>query len=155
MVGTTQPCVIFPCMVEDIAHLITRAMLRDQSGFVRALGEAVQAAGRAEQGARQFVGEPELRRQIEESVARREVRLKARPQIWFPEELPVSGKREELRTVIEHNQVVVVCGETGSGKTTQLPKICSEIWAGVAGMIGHTQPGGRIAARSVAGKNCG
>jgi ATP-dependent helicase HrpA len=98
-----------------------------------------------------MVGEAELRRQVEESVRRREARFAARPPIWYPEELPVSGKRDELRAAIERHQVVVVCGETGSGKTTQLPKICLEMGRGVAGMIGHTQPR-RIAARSVAAR---
>jgi ATP-dependent helicase HrpA len=98
-----------------------------------------------------MVGEAELRRQVEESVRRREERNKARPAIWFPEELPVSAKRGELAEAIREHQVVVVCGETGSGKTTQLPKICLDMGRGVAGMIGHTQPR-RIAARSVAAR---
>lgn len=67
----------------------------------------------------------------------------------YPEELPVTGRRDELVAAIAAHQVVVVAGETGSGKSTQLPKICLEAGRGVAGMIGHTQPR-RIAARSVA-----
>ncbi|HEX3637124.1 MAG TPA: ATP-dependent RNA helicase HrpA [Paraburkholderia sp.] len=71
------------------------------------------------------------------------------PPITFPEALPVSGRREEIAKAIAQNQVVIVCGETGSGKTTQLPKICLELGrglgAGGAGLIGHTQPR-RIAA---------
>ena len=66
-------------------------------------------------------------------------------------ELPVSGKKEQIAAAIRQHQVVIVCGETGSGKTTQLPKICLELGRGVAGMIGHTQPR-RIAARSVASR---
>ena len=69
--------------------------------------------------------------------------------IQFPEELPVSSRREEIATAVRRNQVVIVAGETGSGKTTQLPKILLAMGRGVAGMIGHTQPR-RIAARSVA-----
>ncbi|MDO4243081.1 MAG: ATP-dependent RNA helicase HrpA [Actinomyces sp.] len=71
------------------------------------------------------------------------------PAIVYPEELPVSARRAEIATAISDHQVVIVAGETGSGKTTQLPKICLELGRGVAGMIGHTQPR-RIAARSVA-----
>ena len=71
------------------------------------------------------------------------------PKIRFPEALPVSARREEIAAAIREHQVVVVAGETGSGKTTQLPKICLELGRGVEGMIGHTQPR-RIAARSVA-----
>jgi ATP-dependent helicase HrpA len=141
-------------MGEDLGLLISRAMLRDQSGFLRRW-EAVRRhaghAGRGGIGGGRFVGEEELRRQVEESVRRREVRLRERPAIWYPEELPVSAKRDELRTAIANNQVVVVCGETGSGKTTQLPKICLELGRGAGGMIGHTQPR-RIAARSVAAR---
>ncbi|VTX86341.1 Uncharacterised protein [Actinomyces naeslundii] len=76
-------------------------------------------------------------------------RAAAVPAIVYPEELPVSARREEIATAISEHQVVIVAGETGSGKTTQLPKICLELGRGVTGMIGHTQPR-RIAARSVA-----
>ena len=76
-------------------------------------------------------------------------RAAAVPAIVYPEELPVSARREEISAAIAEHQVVIVAGETGSGKTTQLPKICLELGRGVTGMIGHTQPR-RIAARSVA-----
>ena len=76
-------------------------------------------------------------------------RAAAVPAIVYPEELPVSARREEIAAAISEHQVVIVAGETGSGKTTQLPKICLELGRGVTGMIGHTQPR-RIAARSVA-----
>lgn len=75
-------------------------------------------------------------------------RKRAVPTLRYPD-LPVSERREELIEAIKHNQVVIIAGETGSGKTTQLPKICLEAGQGVAGVIGHTQPR-RLAARSVA-----
>ena len=75
-------------------------------------------------------------------------RAAAIPIIEFPD-LPVSERREEIARAIRDHQVVIVSGETGSGKTTQLPKICMQLGRGVAGMIGHTQPR-RLAARSVA-----
>ena len=78
-------------------------------------------------------------------------RLANLPRPAYPEELPVVAKRAEIARMIEENQVVIVCGETGSGKTTQLPKICLELKRGVAGMVGHTQPR-RIAARTVAAR---
>ena len=78
-------------------------------------------------------------------------RLAGRPAIAYPEELPVTARREEIARAIEENQVVIVCGETGSGKTTQLPKICLELGRGSAGLIGHTQPR-RIAARATAAR---
>lgn len=71
------------------------------------------------------------------------------PPITYPEQLPVSARREEIAAAIRDHQVVVVAGETGSGKTTQLPKIALELGRGRAGQVGHTQPR-RIAARSVA-----
>ena len=75
-------------------------------------------------------------------------RAAAIPVISFPD-LPVSERRDEIASAIRDHQVVIVSGETGSGKTTQLPKICMQLGRGVAGMIGHTQPR-RLAARSVA-----
>lgn len=75
-------------------------------------------------------------------------RATAIPLISFPD-LPVSARRDEIAQAISQHQVVIISGETGSGKTTQIPKICLQLGRGVAGMIGHTQPR-RIAARSVA-----
>ena len=76
-------------------------------------------------------------------------RLPAVPVITYPPELPVSQRKDEIAAAIRDHQVVIVAGETGSGKTTQLPKICLELGRGTAGQIGHTQPR-RIAARTVA-----
>jgi ATP-dependent helicase HrpA len=76
-------------------------------------------------------------------------RAAAVPRITYPEALPVAQKKDEIRQAIEDHQVVIVAGETGSGKTTQLPKICLELGRGVRGLIGHTQPR-RLAARTVA-----
>lgn len=86
------------------------------------------------------------RRLTPEQVAARAASV---PRIGYPEELPVSQRRDDIAAAIRDHQVVIVAGETGSGKTTQLPKICLELGRGVDGLIGHTQPR-RIAARSVA-----
>ncbi|HET7060788.1 MAG TPA: ATP-dependent RNA helicase HrpA [Nitrosospira sp.] len=80
-----------------------------------------------------------------------EERLANLPHPVYSDDLPVVARREEIARAIGENQVVIVCGETGSGKTTQLPKICLELKRGAAGMIGHTQPR-RIAARTVAAR---
>ena len=85
------------------------------------------------------------------AAERMAARLAGRPVISFPEELPVTARRVEIARAIQKNQVVIVCGETGSGKTTQLPKICLEIGRGCMGLIGHTQPR-RIAARATAAR---
>src|SRR3954471_19032783 len=92
-----------------------------------------------------------LASKIAASVAARAARAASVPALVYPEELPISGARDEIRQAIEKHPVVIVCGETGSGKTTQLPKICLEAGRGVAGIIGHTQPR-RIAARAVAAR---
>ncbi|RTL55890.1 MAG: ATP-dependent RNA helicase HrpA [Rhodocyclaceae bacterium] len=81
--------------------------------------------------------------------ARTAARLAARPKIEYDDALPVNARREEIARAISDHQVVVICGETGSGKTTQLPKICLELGRGCQGLIGHTQPR-RIAARATA-----
>ncbi|MBP8216411.1 MAG: ATP-dependent RNA helicase HrpA [Thauera sp.] len=78
-------------------------------------------------------------------------RLAALPVPEFPPELPVSARREEIAAALAAHQVIVVCGETGSGKTTQLPKICMALGRGAAGLIGHTQPR-RLAARATASR---
>ena len=89
-----------------------------------------------------------LASRIERSVAGKNKRLASIPVLTFPD-VPVTGKKDDIAKLIQDNQVVIVCGETGSGKTTQLPKICLAIGRGAAGFIGHTQPR-RIAARTVA-----
>jgi len=80
-----------------------------------------------------------------------EARRAHQPHLEFPEALPISGLAAEIAAVVREHPVVVVCGETGSGKTTQLPKICLQLGRGIDGMIGHTQPR-RLAARSVAAR---
>src|SRR5687767_13294460 len=108
--------------------------------------ERAQEAGRPFEDALRAVTS-----EIERSRARREQRQANLPRPTFPDELPVVQKRGEIAEAIRKHQVVVVCGETGSGKTTQLPKICLELGRGVAGMIGHTQPR-RLAARTLAAR---
>ncbi|MGC4913327.1 ATP-dependent RNA helicase HrpA [Streptomyces albogriseolus] len=112
--------------------------------------------GRRLEGARK-IRKPEARAavlgEIEAEVAAAAERMAARrarvPQVRYPEQLPVSQKKDAIAEAIRDHQVVIVAGETGSGKTTQIPKICMELGRGVRGMIGHTQPR-RIAARTVA-----
>jgi len=91
----------------------------------------------------------QLEQAVQSSLDQVELRKAATPAIEFPNNLPISQKRDEISKAIANNQVVVIAGETGSGKTTQIPKICLDLGRGVSGMIGHTQPR-RLAARSVA-----
>ncbi|MFC2973585.1 ATP-dependent RNA helicase HrpA [Azotobacter bryophylli] len=85
------------------------------------------------------------------SAARVEMRRASVPAMRYDDQLPIAAKRDEIKAALEKHQVLVIAGETGSGKTTQLPKICLEIGRGVHGLIGHTQPR-RLAARSVAAR---
>ncbi len=94
---------------------------------------------------------PGLINKIEQSLARAEQRRNNRPSIIYNESLPVCEQRGIISKAILENQVLVIAGETGSGKTTQLPKICLELGRGISGLIGHTQPR-RIAARTVANR---
>lgn len=97
-------------------------------------------------------GKPEQVRKLAERMGEAQALVAARraavPDVRYPD-LPVSGRRDEIAAAIRDHQVVVVAGETGSGKTTQLPKICLELGRGIRGTIGHTQPR-RLAARTVA-----
>jgi ATP-dependent helicase HrpA len=86
---------------------------------------------------------------IATAALRAELRAASLPVVSYPEELPISARRDDIAAAIRDHQVVVVAGATGSGKTTQLPKICLELGRGVRGLIGHTQPR-RLAARTVA-----
>ncbi|GAA3218174.1 ATP-dependent RNA helicase HrpA [Actinocorallia longicatena] len=90
----------------------------------------------------------DILRQADAAELRVAHRAGAVPKITYPEQLPVSQKKDEILAAIRDHQVVIVAGETGSGKTTQIPKICLELGRGVKGLIGHTQPR-RLAARTV------
>ncbi|WP_043114476.1 ATP-dependent RNA helicase HrpA [Solimonas soli] len=118
-------------------------LARDHADFVRLLD-------RARRGAK--IDLQRLNADVAKARLRYENRLRLRPQtIRYPDELPVVQAKDELLEAIRDHQVIVVCGETGSGKTTQLPKLCLELGRGTRGLIGHTQPR-RLAARSVANR---
>ena len=101
--------------------------------------------------------QPEAQRQsqwierFKRSCARVEARRASIPRMRYDDQLPIAERREQIRAAIAEHQVVVIAGETGSGKTTQIPKICLELGRGSHGLIGHTQPR-RLAARSVASR---
>jgi len=118
---------------------------RDQ----RRLGRRLEDAAALRDAAARDEALGQLITELEAAAARVEARQHAVPPVSYPPELPVSQRKDEIAAAIRDNQVVIVAGETGSGKTTQLPKICLELGRGVSGQIGHTQPR-RIAARTVA-----
>ena len=125
--------------------MLPELMLHDQHRLRR---HADRAGGLRDPKARQ-----EALTRLAADITRAEQRVAARraavPVVSYPEELPVSQRKDEIAAAIAGHQVVVVAGETGSGKTTQIPKICLELGRGITGQIGHTQPR-RIAARTVA-----
>src|SRR5699024_7105539 len=118
-------------------QILSQAQTRDRHRLTRRLQQAGDAAARAE-----------VQRQIETSAAQTRERLAARGAVTLADGLPITARAQELAEVIAAHQVVIVCGETGSGKTTQLPKILMQAGLGARGVIGHTQPR-RLAARSV------
>src|SRR5215472_9640351 len=129
-------------LAERLLADLGRGMAADQESLARRIARL----------ARGHVPPAEIERLTRAVAASRERALEREagvPRIGYPPELPVAQRRDEIAAAITAHRVVIVCGETGSGKTTQLPKICLEIGRGVRGLIGHTQPR-RIAARSVA-----
>lgn len=126
----------------ELRNAMNQCMIRDRYPLRRQL----QRLKRSDESALQ-----KLQDRIERSVNRAETRAAAIPVVEYDDALPVVQRREEIATAIREHQVVVIAGETGSGKTTQLPKICLEAGRGVYGLIGHTQPR-RLAARSVSSR---
>ncbi|QGJ70668.1 ATP-dependent RNA helicase HrpA [Planctomycetales bacterium 10988] len=140
-----------PSQEMDLPRLrraIDGVMLRDRFRFRRKWQRIEQAQQQGKPFDRSY---NRLLEEIEASKKTLESRRENLPKISYDEELPIAQRKAEILETIEKNQVIIICGETGSGKSTQLPKMCLELGRGVAGMIGHTQPR-RIAARSVASR---
>ncbi len=136
-----------PTDTDSLFDLIGNCMLRDQFRFRRRFTQLKHKKKQGEQ-TQQLA---KLEKDIQASALLRAERLVNLPVPTFPDNLPVSDRRNEISAAINKHQVVIIAGETGSGKTTQLPKICMELGRGVAGLIGHTQPR-RLAARSIANR---
>ncbi len=129
----------------DLRARLSDVMLRDE----RRLRRRLDGLGKIRDAAARQKKVDELAAEVVRAEARLATRAASLPKIVYPEELPISQRRDDIKKAIAEHQVVIVAGETGSGKTTQLPKICLELGRGLRGMIGHTQPR-RIAARTVA-----
>lgn len=132
-----------PTIITQLLRRLEDVSLADAARLRRRLqgGDGPRAPGRGPSA--------ELLAEIETAERRAALRRATVPEVDYPQALPLTTARPDLLAAIRDRQVVVVAGETGSGKTTQLPKLCLELGRGVRGMIGHTQPR-RIAARSVA-----
>ena len=131
-------------MFKSEQALLQQCLLKDVHPFSRQLHKLRKLAGQPSAASQQA----KLRAKLEASVSKVEQRRTVWPKLNYPD-LPVSEHREKILAALKENQVLVIAGETGSGKTTQLPKICLELGLGARGLIGHTQPR-RLAARSVA-----
>ncbi|WP_405937892.1 ATP-dependent RNA helicase HrpA [Streptomyces sp. NBC_00726] len=129
----------------DLQSRLAQLSLRDANR----LGRRLEGARRIRKPEAQRAVLDEIAAQADKAAGRLTQRAGRMPAITYPEQLPVSQKKDEILEAIRDHQVVIVAGETGSGKTTQIPKICMELGRGLRGMIGHTQPR-RIAARTVA-----
>ncbi|NOQ65186.1 MAG: ATP-dependent RNA helicase HrpA [Methyloprofundus sp.] len=131
--------------IQKIAKSLSKTLNKDRQPIKRQL-DRLRNEQRKGKDIEQQLLNVELK--LKQSIEKRQARLDSFPVLEFPD-LPISAKKDEIAELIKHNQVIILCGETGSGKTTQLPKICLSIGRGAAGLIGHTQPR-RIAARTVA-----
>jgi ATP-dependent RNA helicase HrpA len=128
------------------AHIdLPQLMLRDEHRLRR----RVDGTRKIRDEAKRRAALARIDAEVLAAQAKLAARVAAVPRISYPESLPVSQRKDDIAEVIRDNQVVIVAGETGSGKTTQLPKICLELGRGLRGVIGHTQPR-RLAARTVA-----
>ncbi|PNH87155.1 ATP-dependent RNA helicase HrpA [Vibrio diazotrophicus] len=130
---------------ESLKKALKQCLLKDRFR----LSKRISGASKIKKDAARYAVFDEIALDIAQSMMVVQQRINQKVTIEYPELLPVSQKRDDIAKAIQENQVVIVAGETGSGKTTQLPKICAELGRGKYGLIGHTQPR-RLAARSVA-----
>jgi len=141
-------------LARDIRSSINNCLIKDQHKLsvrlnkLKGDSDSDSANGNGDEQQKKMQA---LIKDIEHSVSLVQRRKQNLPVPVFPDELPINNSRQEIEQLILKHQVVVIAGETGSGKTTQLPKMCVSIGRGVTGLIGHTQPR-RIAARSIAGR---
>lgn len=134
--------------IKQLQSSLSNCLVRDRYYLQRSLEKL--ARGREKPG-NVHKRLADLSARIQRSSAEATRRQAAVPAVDYPAELPVSQRVEDIKAALSRNQVVIIAGETGSGKTTQIPKMCLELGRGVAGMIGHTQPR-RLAAQSVAAR---
>ncbi len=135
-------------IISRIRFLLPDAMMRDQS-YVRRRLSRLQKSGRHTEENVVLSELGRLEKKLSASVEKRKVRARHVPRVSFPEELPISARSQEIIKAIQDNPVVIISGETGCGKSTQLPKMCLRAGRGIGGMIGCTQPR-RIAAITIA-----
>ncbi|MCM2321590.1 MAG: ATP-dependent RNA helicase HrpA, partial [Pseudomonas sp.] len=131
---------------DQLLKNLDQALIADRHRLRRQLHELRKQSGTPEWDEAKLA---QWLERFQASTAKVEARQASVPRIRYDDALPIAARRDEIKAAIARHQVVVIAGETGSGKTTQLPKICLELGRGSHGLIGHTQPR-RLAARSVA-----
>lgn len=135
-------------VANKIRSLLPDALLRDQA-YVRRRLSRLQKNQRRIKKSEVFRELENLEKKLASSVEKKQIRAQRVPRVSFPKELPISGRSQEIIAAIRENPVVIISGETGCGKSTQLPKMCLKAGRGVAGMIACTQPR-RIATITIA-----
>jgi ATP-dependent helicase HrpA len=136
-------------IVRRIRSLLSQAMLRDRAAAGRRLSTILQKGRRPAESPALLEDLGAIEKRLEESVRERCVRFERRPRVHYPGELPITAARPEIVNAIRRNPAVIISGETGCGKSTQIPKMCLEADRGIAGRIACTQPR-RIAAVTIA-----
>ena len=137
--------------IEELRSRLPEAMARDRYSVERRLRTLRGGSRRKSNGTLKTVYErlDSLERKVATSASRKSARIARRPRVSFPEELPITSRKDEILEALGTHRVIIVSGDTGSGKSTQLPKMCLEAGRGIDGTIGCTQPR-RIAAAAVA-----
>ncbi len=133
-----------PLGLDELRARLGELRLRDE----RRIGRRLDGSAKIRDPKKRRTRATEIAADLDEALARAASRRASVPAVSYPVQLPISKRKDDIVAAIRDHQVVIVAGETGSGKTTQLPKMCLELGRGVRGMIGHTQPR-RIAARTV------
>jgi ATP-dependent helicase HrpA len=139
-----QPSLTLGQKIRRLESRLESTMLRDREALARRLTRI-----RSQSGKGRYAQLNALEKRLEESVRERNDRLARVPRVAYPESLPITAKRDEIIDAIRSHQVVILSGETGCGKSTQIPKMCLEAGRGIGGKIGCTQPR-RIAASTIA-----
>ncbi|MBL4621176.1 MAG: ATP-dependent RNA helicase HrpA [Immundisolibacteraceae bacterium] len=132
----------------DLFEQLNHCLLKDRHRLKQQLLQHRRKADGSTTSASQIRN---INQRIQTSINLAEQRRQSLPAITLPDDLPITSHADELTSAIKNNQVVIIAGETGSGKSTQLPKLCLQAGRGIYGVIGHTQPR-RVAARSIANR---
>jgi ATP-dependent helicase HrpA len=135
----------------SLRRMIPLAMGKDRASFFRRVNALLRMKADQRRQPKSLARLSSLENRIKRSVAERERRLKSRPDISFTENLPITARKDEIVSAIQKHPVVIIAGDTGSGKSTQIPKMCLAAGRGIDGKIACTQPR-RIAATTIAGR---